>query len=92
MLFNRLTQHLIGPALVIHQSVEGQNGVEVWKQFFKRFDPKTPMRGLHLSLKVLMSGKLKKDQDVVAHIAKWEGLVNALLTHWIETMDRNLRI
>ena len=37
------------------------------------YNPRTPMRGLQLMLKVMVPGKVKKGQDTQTVINKWEG-------------------
>ena len=44
MLYNRHVHLLSGPALALHQSVVGENGLEVWRLLKKRYDPKTTLR------------------------------------------------
>ena len=44
------TQLLSGPALTMHQSVVGDNGLNVWRLLNKRYDPKTTLRNLQISL------------------------------------------
>ena len=39
MLCNRLIHHLKGPPLTIHQTVVGENGLEVWRRLVNRFSP-----------------------------------------------------
>ena len=46
MLYNRFVHLLSGRALTLHQSVVGENGLEVWRLLKKRYDPKTTLRNL----------------------------------------------
>ena len=52
--------HYSGPALTLHQSVFGENGLEVWTLFQDRYDPKTTLRNLQLWLEIMNPGKAKK--------------------------------
>ena len=74
MLYNRFVHFLSGPALTLHQSVVGENGLEVWRLLKKRYDPKTTLRNLQLWLKIMNPGKVKKSQDFLAQVNRWEGL------------------
>ena len=64
MLYNRLIHQLKGPPLTIHQTVLGENGLEVWRRLMNRFNPMTSMRGLQIMLKVMMPPKIGKQQNV----------------------------
>ena len=66
MLYNRFVHFLSGLALTLHQSVVGENGLEVRRLLKKRYDPKTTLRNLQLWLKVMNPGKAKKSQDFLA--------------------------
>jgi hypothetical protein len=81
MIYNRVMHHLTGAALSVHQSVEGENGFEVWRRLSKRYNPMTPMRGFQLMLKIMLPGKIKKGQDIQQQVNKWEG--------WISTIERD---
>ena len=76
MLYNRLVHLLSGPALTLHQSVVGENGLEVWRLLKKRYDPKTTLRNLQLWLRIMNPGKVKRSQDFLAQVNRWEGWVN----------------
>ena len=52
MLYNRLIHLLGGPALMLHQSVVEENGLEAWRLLQQRYDPKTTLRSLPLWLTV----------------------------------------
>ena len=78
MLYNRFVHLLSGRALTLHQSVVGENGLEVWRLLNKRYDPKTTLRNLQLWLKIMNPGKVKKSQDFLAQVNRWEGWVNTL--------------
>ena len=78
MLHNRFVHFLSGPALTLHQSVVGENGLEVWRLLKKRYDPKTTLRNLQLWLKIMKLWKVQKSQDFLAQVNRWEGWVNML--------------
>lgn len=90
--YNRLIHHLKGPPLMMHQAVSDENGLETWRVLSKRYNPMTPMRGIQLMLKTVMPGKIKKGDDVQAHINKWEGYVNALQRDYKETVSDMMKI
>jgi hypothetical protein len=73
MVYNTLIHHLKSPALTIHQSVIGENGLEVWRRLAHRYNPMTPMRGLQIMLKVMIPPKIGKGQDVHSMIKRWRG-------------------
>ena len=62
----------------MHQSVVGENGLEVWRLLKKRYDPKTKLGNLQLWLKIMNPGKVKKSQDFLAQVNRWERWVNKL--------------
>ena len=64
-----------GPALTLHQSVVGENGLEVWRLMKKRYDPK---RTLQLWLNIMNQGKVEKSQDFFAQVNRWEEWVNIM--------------
>ena len=70
--------HLMGPPLTVHQTVVGENGLEVWRRFMRGFNPMMPMRGLQIMRKAMMPPKIGKQQDVRAIVNKWDGLVHVL--------------
>ena len=76
MLCNRFVHLLSGPALTLHQSVNGANGLEVWRLLKKRCDPKTTLRNLQLKIK--NPGKVKESKDFFIQVNRWEGWVNML--------------
>ena len=78
MLYNRFVHLLSGPALTLHQTVVGENGLEVWRLWKMRHDPKTTLRNLQLWLKIMNPGKVKESQDFLAQVNRWEGWVNML--------------
>ena len=92
MLYNRLIHHLKGPPLTIHQTVVGENGLEVWRRLLNRFNPMTPMRGLQIMLKVMMPPKIGKQQDVHGMVNKWEGLVHVLERDYKENISDMMKI
>lgn len=92
MLYNRLIHHLKGPALTIHQTVIGENGLEVWRRLSRRYNPMTPMRGMQIMLKVMLPPKIGKNQDVHAQVNKWEGLINTLERDYKEVVSDMMKI
>ena len=75
MLYNRLIHLLGGPALMLHQSVVEENGLEAWRLLRKRKDPKTTLRNLQLWLNIMNPGKVKKPQDFLVQVNRWENWV-----------------
>ena len=65
---NRLVQGLDGPAFVVQGAVEGE-GFETWRRVVRKYDPKTPTRGMQLMVRVMVPGRLKKGEDVGTAIA-----------------------
>jgi hypothetical protein len=55
--YNRLMMLVTGSAFTIHLSVMHENGLEVWRRLTKRYNPKTPMRGLQLMRKSWSPGR-----------------------------------
>ena len=92
MLYNRFVHLLSGPALTLHQSVLGENGLEVWRQLKKRYDPKTTMRNLQLWLKIMNPGKVKRSQDFQAQVNRWEGWVNTLKRDYGQEVAETARV
>ena len=78
VLYNRFVHLLSGPALTLHQTVVGENGLEVWRLWKMRHDPKTTLRNLQLWLKIMNPGKVKESRDFLAQVNRWEGWVNML--------------
>ena len=58
MLYNRFVHLLNGPALTLHLSVVGENGLEVWRLLW---------------LKIMNPGKVKKSQDFLAQVNRGVG-------------------
>ena len=92
MLYNRLVHLLSGPALTLHQSVVGENGLEVWRLLKKRYDPKTKLRNLQLWLKIMKTAKVKKSQDFLAQVNRWEGWVNMLKRDYGQEVAETARV
>ena len=72
MLYNRLIHLLGGPAVTLHQSVVEEIGLEAWRMLRKRYDPKTTLRNLHLWLKIMNPGKVKKAEDFLVQVDRWK--------------------
>ena len=73
MLYNRLVHLLSGLALILRQSVVGEDGFEVWRLLKKRYDPKTTLGNLQLWLKIMKPATVKNSQDFFAKVNGWEG-------------------
>ena len=71
VLYNRFVHLLSGPALTLHQTVVGENGLEVWRLWKMRHDPKTTLRNLQLWLKIMNPGKVKESRDFLAQVNRW---------------------
>ena len=92
MLYNRLVHLLSGPALTLHQSVTSENGLEVWRLLRKRYDPKTTLRNLQLWLKIMNPGQVKRSQDFLTQVNKWEGWVNTLMRDYKQEVAETARV
>ena len=92
MLYNRLVHLLNGPALTLHQSVTSENGLEVWRLLRKRYDPKTTLRNLQLWLKIMNPGKVKRSQDFLTQVNRWEGWVNMLKRDYKQEVAETARV
>ena len=92
MLYNRFVHLLSGPALTLHQSVVGENGLEVWRLLKRRYDPTTTLRNLHLWLKIMNPGKVKKSQDFLAQVNRWEVWVNMLKRDYGQEVAETARV
>jgi hypothetical protein len=91
-IYGRLIHKLSGPAWTIHQSVADENGAEVWRKLSRRYNPRTPLRGLQLMLKVMGPGKAKKDVDIQTHINSWESTINVLEHDFSEKISEMAKI
>ena len=78
MLYNRLIHLHGGPALMLHQSVVEENCLGAWRLLWKRYDPKTTLRNFQLWLSIMYLGKVKKSQDFLVQVNRWESWVNTL--------------
>ena len=92
ILYNRFVHLLSGLALTLHQSVVGENGLEVWRLLKKRYDPKTTLRNLQLWLKIMNPGKVKKSQDFLAQVNRWEFWVNMLKRDYGQEVTETARV
>jgi hypothetical protein len=92
MVYNRLITLLSGSALIIHQTVPDENGLEVWRLLSKRYNPTTPMRGIQLMLRVMNPGKVPKGQDVQTFINRWEGYIASLERDYKEDVSDRMKI
>ena len=92
MLYNRLIHLLGGPALMLHQSVVEENGLEAWRLLRKRYDPKTTLRNLQLWLKIMNPGKVKKSQDFLVQVNRWESWVNTLKRDYQQDVAETARV
>ena len=91
-IYNRILHHLSGAPLVTHQAVGKENGLEVWRRLSSRYNPMTPMRGVQLMLKVMAPGKIKKGDDVVAQLNRWEGMMNTLERDYGEKISDMMKV
>ena len=89
---NRLVQLLDGPAFVVQNAAGDGRGFETWRRIVKKYDPKTPTRGMQLMVRVMVPGKLKKGEDVGTAIARWEGRLCALERDYGERVSERMRI
>ena len=92
MLYNRLIHLLGGPALMLHQSVVEENGLEAWRLLRKRYDPKTTLRNLQLWLKIMNPGKVKKSQDFFVQVNRWESWVNTMKRDYQQDVAETARV
>ena len=92
MLYNRFVHLLTGPVLTLHQSVTGENGLEVWRLLRKRYDPKTTLRNLQLWLKIMNPGKVKRTEDFLAQVNRWEGWINTLKRDYNQDVAEPARV
>ena len=92
MLCNRLIHLLGGPALMFHQSVVLGSGLEAWRLLRKRYDPKTTLRNLQLWLKIMNPGKVKKSQDFLVQVNRWESWVNTLKRDYQQDVAETSRV
>eukprot|EP00974_Lingulodinium_polyedra_P044531 4272323-Lingulodinium_polyedra.AAC.1 len=89
---NRLAQGLEGAAYVVQSAVEGSNGFETWRRVVKKYDPKTPTRAMQLMVRVMVPGKLKKNEDVGTAIARWESKLVALERDYRERVSERMKV
>ena len=92
MLYNRLIHLLGGPALMLHQSVVEENRLEAWRLLRKRYDPKTTLRNLQLWLKIMNPGKVKRGQDFLLQVNRWESWVNVLKRDYGQEVAETARV
>lgn len=89
---NRLVQGLEGAAYVVQSAVEGSNGFETWRRIVRKYDPKTPTRAMQLMVRVMVPGKLRKNEDIGTAIARWEAKLVALERDYQERVSERMRI
>ena len=89
---NRLVQILDKGAWVVQKTVPGDNGFETWRRLVRKYDPKTPTRGMQLMVRVMVPGRLKKGDDVGTAIARWEGRLVTLERDYNEKISERMRI
>ena len=58
----------------------------------KRYDPKTTLRNLQLWLKIMNPGKVKKSQDFLAQVNRWEEWVNMLKRDYGQEVAETARV
>ena len=68
------------------------NGFEVWRRLTKKYNPRTPIRGMQLMVKVTGPGKAKKGEDLSAVIARWETRANLLERDYGEKLSERMRV
>lgn len=89
---NRLVQGLEGSAYVVQSAVEGSNGFETWRRIVRKYDPKTPTRAMQLMVRVMVPGKLKKNEDIGTAIARWEAKLVSLERDYRERVSERMKI
>ena len=62
------------------------------RRVIKKYDPKTPTRAMQLMVRVMVPGKLKKNEDVGTAIARWESKLVALERDYRERVSERMKV
>ena len=71
-LYELLSDHMYGDALLKVQNVEENDGLEAWRRIYRSFNPTTPSRALQVMVDILKPQKVDKDENVIQMLEKWE--------------------
>merc|ERR1712086_729283 len=83
-LFDILTQHVEGEALVIIKSAPDYHGFEAWRRLHRKYSPRTMARRLRLLMAVVNPGRIKSIGDIQASSNLWEERILQLETQFKE--------
>ena len=87
-----LAQKLQGEAFDLVKNVPELNGIEAWRRMCNRFDARTLGKRVHLIRKCVNPPKIKKLQEAMGMIERWEDSTTRLQAEYDEHISDGLKM